>query len=171
MTASAAPAPAVLPTAAQAALMIAVMRCSFPGYWWRWRILKTDTPEDDGLLVWAVFRDRFGEEWTTRKWYLSPHATDSEVAQTMLKLVLTSVEHEAREAFTYQHKAIYGPHFKATDLMRLNEEHRPHDHTLALDDYTEVERAMHDQIVSGTVLVVPGGNPGHSSPVVLREAP
>ena len=47
----------------------------------------------------------------TRRWLLSPAMTKSEVVQTALKCVLAAVEHEAREAFTYRGRAIFGPHF------------------------------------------------------------
>lgn len=46
----------------------------------------------------------------TRKWLLSPEMTDSEIVGTAMLCVLTSVEHEAREEFEYQGRAIYGPH-------------------------------------------------------------
>ena len=45
-----------------------------------------------------------------RKFYISPHMTDSEVIQTCLLAVLLFEEHEAREWFTYNGKEIYGPH-------------------------------------------------------------
>lgn len=46
----------------------------------------------------------------SRKWMLSPHMTKSEIVQTALKAVLTSVEHEAREQFKYAGRAVFGPH-------------------------------------------------------------
>jgi hypothetical protein len=46
-----------------------------------------------------------------RKWRLSVHMTKSEIVQTALKAVLTALEHEAREDFTYKGKPIFGPHF------------------------------------------------------------
>lgn len=55
----------------------------------------------------------------TRKWYVSDKACRNEVVQTALKCVLTSVEHEARERFTYRGKAIYGPHFDVDALHRI----------------------------------------------------
>lgn len=55
----------------------------------------------------------------TRKWYVSNWATRSEVVQTALKLVLTSVEHEAREAFKYRGRAIFGPHFNVDALHSI----------------------------------------------------
>jgi hypothetical protein len=55
----------------------------------------------------------------TRKWYLSREATDSEIVQTAFKCVLTSLEHEAREAFRYRGQAIFGPHFDVEKLVAL----------------------------------------------------
>jgi hypothetical protein len=36
-----------------------------------------------------------------RKWYVSTHATDSEIVQTMLTAALASAEHQVREHFFY----------------------------------------------------------------------
>lgn len=55
----------------------------------------------------------------TRKWYISHEATPSEVVQTALKCVLTSVEHEAREMFRYRGMPIFGPHFNVDELAEL----------------------------------------------------
>ena len=55
----------------------------------------------------------------TRKWQLSAHMTPSELVQTALKCVLTSLEHEAREHFTYRGAAIFGPHFDVEALVRI----------------------------------------------------
>jgi glucose dehydrogenase len=56
---------------------------------------------------------------TTRKWRLSRHMTTSELVQTALKCVLTSLEHEAREQFRYRGAAIFGPHFDVERLVSL----------------------------------------------------
>ena len=55
----------------------------------------------------------------SRKWYLSDHATESEVVQTAFKCVLTAIEHEAREQFKYEGQAIFWPHFNVNDLVAL----------------------------------------------------
>lgn len=54
-----------------------------------------------------------------RKWMLSPHMVRSEVVQTALKAVLTSMEHRAREAFKYKGERIFGPHFDVEALVAL----------------------------------------------------
>lgn len=56
---------------------------------------------------------------TTRKWLLSRHMTPSELVQTAFKCVLTSMEHETRELFTYKGAAIFGPHFDVERLVLL----------------------------------------------------
>src|ERR1700722_19292527 len=41
------------------------------------------------------------EKQKTRKWFISEHATESEIVQTALKCILTSAEHNVREHFSY----------------------------------------------------------------------
>jgi hypothetical protein len=76
---------------------------------------------DDNLsahyLQVAFFAD--GEEQKGRKWHLSPYMTKSEVVSTALKAVLTAEEHEAREAFRYKNKRIFGPHFDVDILAEI----------------------------------------------------
>lgn len=55
----------------------------------------------------------------TRKWYVSRECTPSEVVQTALKCVLASVEHEAREQFTYRGRPVFGPHLDLDKLVAL----------------------------------------------------
>ncbi|MBX3660703.1 MAG: hypothetical protein KF740_19890 [Ramlibacter sp.] len=54
----------------------------------------------------------------TRKWLLSRHMTRSELVQTAFKCVLTSVEHETREQFTYKGARVFGPHFDVEGLVQ-----------------------------------------------------
>ncbi len=64
----------------------------------------------------------------TRKWLLSKWMTRSELVQTAFKCVLTSVEHEAREQFTYRDVPVFGPHFNVEELVAIypaGQEHRP----------------------------------------------
>lgn len=65
-------------------------------------------PEGGGIVV-----------WTGRKWRISAHMTDSEIVQTALLAVLTAEEHEAREAFRYKGRAIFGPHLSVEKLWEL----------------------------------------------------
>jgi hypothetical protein len=62
-----------------------------------------------------------------RKWRLSPHMTAGEVVQTALLAVLAFEEHEAREAFRWRGRAIFGPHIVLSALhdAALHIETRP----------------------------------------------
>jgi hypothetical protein len=53
-----------------------------------------------------------------RKWYVSCHATPSELVQTAFKAVMTAMEHEVRESFYYRNAAIFGPHFDVDELAQ-----------------------------------------------------
>lgn len=66
-----------------------------------------------------------GAKQNGRKWYVSPHATESEVVQTALKAVLTAAEHELREAFTYHGAALYSPHFDVHALIDAARSRKP----------------------------------------------
>ena len=55
----------------------------------------------------------------SRKWLLSVHMTDGEVIQTAFKCILTAMEHEIREEFTWQGQPIFGPHFSISALHHL----------------------------------------------------
>lgn len=52
-----------------------------------------------------------------RKWYVSNYATDLEIVQTALKANLTFMEHEVRETFLFDGKAIFGPHLPLEALV------------------------------------------------------
>lgn len=63
------------------------------------------------------------ETQLTRRWYISDEASRSEIVQTALKCVLTAIEHEAREAFKYRGRPIFGPHFDVDALHDLCDAH------------------------------------------------
>lgn len=65
--------------------------------------------------------------WHGRKWRLSKHMTDSEVIQTAFLAVMTAVEHETREQFTYRGHAVYSPHYDVQKLVGLLETGEAHD--------------------------------------------
>ncbi len=50
------------------------------------------------------------------KAYLSPHATDSELLQTLFGLYKGYWEHEARENFEWRGRRVFGPHI-STEAM------------------------------------------------------
>lgn len=59
------------------------------------------------------------ETWKGRKWRLSPHMTDGEIAQTALMATLAAVEHETREQFTYKGVSVFDPHYDIEALVDL----------------------------------------------------
>lgn len=84
----------------------------------------------DGYFLQIVYMEddvRTGEpqQQRGRKWYVSKHATESEVVQTALGAALASAEHQVREAFMYRPTAVdeprrvYGPHFHAAALWAV----------------------------------------------------
>lgn len=55
-----------------------------------------------------------------RKWYLSSHATESEVVRTAFAACMMSAEHRVREHFLYACKRIFGPHISVEALSELS---------------------------------------------------
>ncbi|CAN5436231.1 hypothetical protein BH10PSE18_BH10PSE18_18740 [soil metagenome] len=93
----------------------------FPGFRWQLR----GTFENDGAVTLHATFDATDietgglAEQSTRKWLLSKYMVTGEVVQTALKCVLTAIEHEARECFTYRGQPVFGPHFSIEELVRL----------------------------------------------------
>ncbi|AVQ80739.1 hypothetical protein [Variovorax sp. PMC12] len=92
---------------------------SFPGY-----EFTVEFIEDCMYAVYARFKApctvRGGEPvWQyTRKWLLeSP--SEGAVVGTCLKLVLTSLEHEAREMFLWKGKRVFDPHTDINALLAI----------------------------------------------------
>jgi hypothetical protein len=61
----------------------------------------------------------------TRRWFISPHMTRSEIVQTAFKCVMTSMEHRVREHFKYRGQLVFGPHFNVDDLYALASSTKP----------------------------------------------
>lgn len=83
-------------------------------------------PDREGATVQARFTAECLETGRqefqlTRRWLISPHATDSEIVQTLFKLCLAAVEHETREAFRYRGAPVFGPHFDVEVLVGMCE--------------------------------------------------
>jgi hypothetical protein len=58
---------------------------------------------------------------TSRRWWISPEMTESELVQTALLAALTAEEHETREHFTYQGKRVFNPHVSIQGLLQVCE--------------------------------------------------
>jgi hypothetical protein len=57
--------------------------------------------------------------WRGRKWRLSPHMTKGEIVQTAFLAVMTAMEHEIREQFTYRGVSVFDPHYDIDRLVEL----------------------------------------------------
>lgn len=55
-------------------------------------------------------------QWSSRKWFISPHMAVSELVRTAYKAVQTAMMHELDEKFKYKGVAIYDPH-RNVDLL------------------------------------------------------
>lgn len=88
---------------------------------WSFRVLQGGA---EGFMIQPVFfapdsRDGGEREQHGRKWYVSRHATTSEIIQTALAAVLAAVEHEAREDFLVDGKSVFHPHHDIEDLLLI----------------------------------------------------
>ena len=61
---------------------------------------------------------------STRKWYISPYMTESEVVETAWACVQRSQLHVASEHFTYRGKRIYSQHFDVYARVDMCEDER-----------------------------------------------
>ena len=61
------------------------------------------------------------ETQATRRWFLSPEMSRSEIVATAFKCALTSMEHRTREWFLYRNRAIYQPHYDVDALWEICE--------------------------------------------------
>lgn len=57
-----------------------------------------------------------------RKWDLSKYMTESEVVFTVWKALVTFIEHETREQFTYKGHKIFDPHISVNSLIKACQE-------------------------------------------------
>ncbi len=63
-------------------------------------------------------------EQKTRKWYVSPFSTETEIVESCWAMVCRSQMHVAGEHFTYNGKRVYSPHFDVHARMQLCDEKR-----------------------------------------------
>lgn len=95
----------------------AVDLCRYPGA--RWRIwAEHGRPMLQMQMLDGTCNDT-GEPqvWKSRKWLLSVHMTKSELIATAFKALITAMEHETREKFTYRGERVYSPHYDVDVLV------------------------------------------------------
>ena len=93
--------------------------CGYPGYEF---VVKRDGRGEMFLQGGYMEPDTVtgAKEWQlTRRWFLSPSMGKSEIVQTVFKCVITSMEHRAREWFTYKTEPVFGPHFDVEALVEI----------------------------------------------------
>ncbi|QDH93321.1 hypothetical protein QC999_gp29 [Microbacterium phage Cressida] len=88
-------------------------------------IIGHDTEHEPGRLYFQiecyrrdVITDEMGFGYGGKA-YLSPHATDSELIQTMFGLYKGYWEHEARENFQWKGRRVFGPHISTEALWDI----------------------------------------------------
>lgn len=67
--------------------------------------------------------------WHGRKWFLSPHMTDSEIVQTAWAAAKMAMEHELRETFKWEGECIFRPHFDIRALHEISRANRVDERT------------------------------------------
>jgi hypothetical protein len=55
----------------------------------------------------------------TRRWLIESKDTEDEIVRTLFKLVMTSMEHKAREWFKYEGYSVMNPHFSVQQYLGL----------------------------------------------------
>lgn len=63
-------------------------------------------------------------EQKTRKWYVSPYMTESELVETCWAMVVRSQMHVTAEHFMYKGRRVYSPHFDVNARIQLCDEER-----------------------------------------------
>jgi hypothetical protein len=102
-------------------LMVRLPLRLFPRY--KWRVMA----KGDGFLLQLifVFQDSQSgelEEQRCRKWYVSPHSTDTEVLRTAYKACEAALLHELDEFFLVDGQQIHSPHIDVFEQVRLAKE-------------------------------------------------
>lgn len=91
---------------------------------WDFQFKAAEDVDGSDWLLSVRFWAKNGSPLRGRWWHISAFATSSEVVQTMLLAVLTAEEHEAREQFLFEGKAIYSPHKSIKSLTAAYDEDR-----------------------------------------------
>lgn len=102
-------------------MQLVIAECEFPHYTLTVSIDGRNAIYLRGSYMEADVLTGKEERQLTRRWFLSPEMTRSEIVSTAFKCVLTSAEHRVREWFRYRGRAVYGPHFNVDLLWEICE--------------------------------------------------
>lgn len=58
--------------------------------------------------------------WNGRKFYLSDHMTNDEIAKTVYVAFESAVKHEVMEGFKYKGVIVFNPHINFTELIKIS---------------------------------------------------
>lgn len=90
---------------------------------WALSILQDPHRSSAPYLQWhfraACAKTGMVEKQGSRKWYLSPHMTESELVQTAFAAALQAEEHECREHFQYTGRRVFNPHIAIHALLSV----------------------------------------------------
>ncbi len=62
-------------------------------------------------------------DWSSRKWFLSPHMCKNEIIRTAYKAIECAVAHEMNENFLYKGVAIMTPHMDYEEIVNIMTDH------------------------------------------------
>ena len=63
------------------------------------------------------------EDWSSRKWFISPHMCINEIIRTAYKAIECAVAHEMNEMFLYKGQAVFTPHMDYDEIAEIMEDH------------------------------------------------
>lgn len=84
-------------------------------------------PKGDGFLLQLSYREEDVvthemAEQKSRKHYISPHMTETEIVETALLCAERSMMHVVHEHFAYKGRLVHSPHFAIEGRLRLVDE-------------------------------------------------
>lgn len=96
-----------------------VQDCEFTDYTFAVSVSRTGAVYLQGTYLEADTVTSVVERQYTRRWFLSPEMSRSEIVSTVFKCALTSMEHRTREWFLYKGRAVYQPHYDVDALWDI----------------------------------------------------
>ncbi len=67
--------------------------------------------------------DMIEEDWSGRKWFISPHMCINEIIRTAYKAIDCAVQHEMNEMFLYKGQPVFTPHMDYDEIAEIMEDH------------------------------------------------
>lgn len=67
--------------------------------------------------------DMIEEDWSGRKWFVSPHMCINEIIRTAYKAIECAVAHEMNEMFLYRGQPVFTPHMDYDEIAEIMDDH------------------------------------------------